>query len=158
MGMSIDGGSNLDVQTILAGGSAFMSRLEQWKTAKEEHDRSYERLGIGQNVAAEMDKAARMTAEARLEAEAISKQALEAASKSQRTLNEFVATAKDEANRAMRAAQEKEAEADRRLAAAKEAHAAADAKLAEADDRLGKAKAAHEAVLAASAALNKAVG
>jgi hypothetical protein len=156
MGMSIDGGSNLDVQTILAGGSAFMQRLEQWKTAKDEHDKAYERLGIGQNVAAEMDKAARMTAEAKLEAEAISKQALEAASKSQRTLNEFVATAKDEANRAMRSAQEKEAEADRKLAAAQELHAAAEAKHAAAEAKLESVNAKEEAFRQAAAVLNKA--
>jgi hypothetical protein len=158
-GVSIsEGGSGLDVAAVLKGGDEFMKRLQAFKDAKDAADQAYQRLGVGTNAAAEMDKAARMVSEAKLEADAVSAQALEKATKTQKDLNEFVANAKDATMRQLQDAQAKNAEADRKLAAANENHAASLAKLAEADDKLAKATAAHEAVLAASAALNKAVG
>jgi hypothetical protein len=145
-GVSIsEGGAGLDVATVLQGGDAFMKRLAEWKAAKDEHDSAYQRLGIGQNVAEQMDLAARMTAQARAEAEAISAQALDKAAKTQKELNEFVAQARDETTAALRRAQEKEAEADRKLAAANENHDAAAQKLADADARLADVTAKQEA-------------
>jgi dTMP kinase len=158
-GVSISENSNsgLEVSAILAGGQEFMNRLQAWKDAKDAHDQAYQRLGLGQNVAAEMDKAARMTADAKAEAEAISKQALEKATASQKSLNEFCAAARDEASRAMESAQAKEREAASKLAAADEAKAAADKMFAEASAKLEAANNAHDAVKAAQAALAKAL-
>jgi hypothetical protein len=159
MGVSITEGSggSLDMDLVLKAGQGFLDRLAQLKAAKDAHDAAYERLGIGKNAAEQMDLAARMVNEAKLEADKVSALALEKAAKSQKDLNEFVANAKDATMQQLQDAQAKNAEADRKLAAANENHAASLAKLAEADDRLAKAKAAHEAVLAAQAALNKAV-
>jgi hypothetical protein len=148
----------LDVSTVLSGGPEFMTRLQQWKDAKDQHDAAYQRLGIGTNAAAEMDKAARMVSEAKLEADKVSAEALEKATKTQKDLNAFVAQARDEATASLRRAQAAELEANQKLAQANENHAQSLAKLSEADNRLAKAKAAHEAVLAAQTALNKAVG
>jgi hypothetical protein len=134
-----------------------MARLQQWKDAKDQHNAAYERLGIGTNAAAEMDKAARMVSEAKLEADKVSAEALEKATKTQKDLNAFVAQARDEATASLRRAQAAELEANQKLAQANENHAASLAKLAEADDRLAKAKAAQEAVNAAHAALGKAM-
>jgi hypothetical protein len=158
-GVSISEVSNsgLDVAAVLAGGSEFMARLQAWKDAKDQHDKAYERLGIGRNVAAEMDKAARMTADAKAEAEAISAQALEKATASQKSLNEFCAAARDEASRAMESAQAKEREAAQKLAAADEAKTAADRMFAEAEAKLAAANNAHAAVKAAQAALSQAL-
>jgi hypothetical protein len=155
-GVSIsEGGSGLDVQTILAGGEGFMKRLAEWKAAKDAHDRAYERLGVGQNAAAEMDKAGRMVNEAKIEAEAISAQALEKAAKTQKDLNAFVAQARDETIAALRRAQEKEVEADRRLDLANAAYAQAGAKLADAEAKLADVNAKQAAFAAAAAVLGK---
>jgi hypothetical protein len=156
-GVSISEGSNsgLDVAAVLAGGQEFMNRLKQWKDAKDQHDAAYERLGLGVNVAAEMDRAARMTAEAQLEAEKISTQALEKATASQKSLNEFVAAARDEASRAMESAQQKEREAASKLAAADEARAAANKMFAEASAKLADVNAKQEAFAAAAAVLGR---
>jgi hypothetical protein len=155
-GVSIsEGGAGLDVQTVLSGGPAFMQRLQQWQDAKAAHDAAYERLGIGTNVAAEMDKAARMTAEAKLEAEAISAQALEKATAAQKSLNEFVANARDETTAALRRAQEKEAEADRRLGLANTALAHATAKHDAAEAKLASVNEKEAAFAAAAKVLGK---
>jgi hypothetical protein len=151
------GGSGLDVAAVLKGGAEFMSRLQQFQDAKAAHDAAYERLGIGKNAAAEMDKAARMVSEARIEADAVCAEALAKATASQKQLNEFVAAARDEASRAMESAQAKEREAASKLAAADEAHAAANKMFAEASAKLEAANNAHEAVKAAQAALSKAL-
>jgi hypothetical protein len=155
-GVSIsEGGAGLDVATVLQGGDAFMKRLQAWNEAKTAHDEAFNRLGIGQNVAAEVDKAARMTAEARLEAEQISAQALEKATAAQKSLNEFVAKARDETTAALRRAQEKEAEADRRLGLANTALAHATAKHDAAEAKLADVTAKQEAFAAAAKVLGK---
>jgi colicin import membrane protein len=157
-GVSItEGGSGLDVATVLSGGPEFMARLQQWKEAKDAHDAAYERLGIGTNAAAEQDRAARMVNEAKAEADKVSAEALEKAAKTQKDLNAFVAQARDETTAALRRAQEKEAEADRRLAMANTALAHATAKDNAAEAKLADVNAKQEAFAAAAAVLNKAV-
>jgi hypothetical protein len=102
-------------------------------------------------------KAARLIESAKAEAEQIKAQELDRATSKQKSLNEFVARATQETTRAVEAAQAKEAEADRKLAMADEAHKAATAKLADADAKLAAATNAHEAVKLAQAALSKAL-
>jgi hypothetical protein len=153
-GVSItESGAGLDVQTVLSGGPEFMKRLQAWKDAKDAHDAAYQRLGLGTNAAAEMDKAGRMVNEAREEAEKISALALEKASKTQKELNEFVAQARDETMAALERAKTKEAEADRRLALANTAYAQAAAKHAAAEDKLADVTAKQEAFAAAAKVL-----
>jgi hypothetical protein len=159
MGVSIveGGNNNADLNAILQGGQQFMDRLAQHQAAKQAADEAYSKLGIGQNAAAEMDRAARMVGEAKAEADAIRQQELEKATAKQRQLNEFVAQAQAETSRAMEAAQAKEREASAKLAAADEAQAAANKMFAEASAKLEAANNAHEAVKAAQAALAKAL-
>jgi colicin import membrane protein len=97
-----------------------------------------------------------MVGEARAEAEKISAEALEKAAKTQKDLNAFVAQARDETTAALRRAQEKEAEADRRLDLANAAHSSAAAKLAAAEAKLADVTAKQEAFAAAAAVLSKA--
>jgi hypothetical protein len=157
-GVSLDsGGPSLDVATVLAGGDAFLKRLEAWQQAKDAHDQAYARLGLGQDAAAERDRAARMVSEAQAEAEAIRAQELEKATAKQKTLNEFIAQAQAETSRAMEAAQRSEREANAKLAAANENHAASLKALSEANEKLEAARGAHAAVQAAQAALAKAL-
>jgi hypothetical protein len=156
-GVSIsEGNSGLDVAAVLKGGDEFMRRLQAFQDAKAAHDAAYERLGIGRNAAAEMDKAARMVNEAKAEADKVSAEALEKATKTQKDLNEFVAKARDETTASLRRAQEKEAEADRRLALANTALAHAAAKDDAAAAKLADVTAKQEAFAAAAAVLSKA--
>jgi hypothetical protein len=96
-----------------------------------------------------------MVNEAKLEAEAVSQQALSKATAAQKQLNEFCAQARDEATAALRRAQEKEDKADRVLAAANQFNATASQKLAEAEAKLADVTAKQEAFAAAAKVLGK---
>jgi hypothetical protein len=155
-GVSItEGGAGLDVAAVLKGGPEFMQRLQQWQDAKSEHDRAYERLGIGTNAAEQMDLAGRMVGDAKTEAEKIHAEALSKATETQRSLNAFVAQARDETTAALRRAQEKEAAADQALALANEKHMAASKALDEANGKLADVNAKQAAFAAAAAVLGK---
>jgi hypothetical protein len=156
-GVSIteSGGGGYDAAAILSGGAEFLARLQAFKDAKDAADQAYERLGIGQNVASEMDKAARMTADAKAEAESIVNQALQDAASRQKNLAEFVAQTRDAAaaDRQDAARMKAEAEQDRAAAAAILADAAA--QKAANDEKAASLDAAQKAFNAASAALSK---
>jgi hypothetical protein len=158
-GVSIDGGggASLDVQQVLNGGQAFLDRLQAFQDAKAAHDAAFAKLGLGQNAAAEMDRAARMVEQAKAEAEQIRAQELEKSVSKQRQLNEFIAQATDETKRAMESAQAKERELEAlRIAAVEDRRATARA-LDEANAKLEAARGAHAAVQAAQVALAKAL-
>jgi hypothetical protein len=153
MGMSLDQGPNVDLQAILAGGADFMKRLQDWNTAKEEHERALADLNLGQSARGAMDEASRQLEAAKAQAADIEAQSIAKATAQQKSLGEFVAVSQAEANRAMSAAQSHEREAAAKHAAADERLAEAGKKLAEADAKLSKATAAQAAVAAAQAAL-----
>jgi hypothetical protein len=139
-GVSITSGGNngFDAPAILAGGAEFLARLQEFTDRKNAADAAYARLGIGENVAAEMDKAARMTSDAKAEADSIVNQAMQDAAARQKSLGEFIAQARDAAaaDRQDAAALKAAAEQDRAnaailLADAARAKAEAEAKLAD---------------------------
>jgi hypothetical protein len=154
MGMSIDQGSNVDLQAILAGGADFMDRLERFNSAKQAADAAVANLNLGKAALEARDEASRQLDAAKEEAAAIKQQAVANATAAQKQLNDFVAATMAEQNRAMQSAQAKEAEADQKLLAANERLAAADKAKADAVALLTKASEAQAAVEAARTALS----
>jgi hypothetical protein len=159
-GVSITTGSggNVDLDAIIKGGDAYMQRVKDFREAQQAAEDARSRLGIANNVLELRDQASRHLSEAQQQAEQIKDQALQDAARAQKSLQEWVMQTRDLTQKDRAEVVALKAEAETLNKNAKENHAASLAKLAEADDRLAKAKAAHEAVLAASAALNKAVG
>jgi hypothetical protein len=155
-GVSItSGGGSIDTAAVLAGGQQFLDRLRQFEEARVAAETAREQLGIGRDVVALRDQAARHVESAREEAEKIKADALARATKEQKSLHEFLAQARDEQMRLLNDARSKSAEADRRLAMAEETHQAATKMHAEATETLAKANSARDAVAAAQAALSK---
>jgi hypothetical protein len=161
MGVSItegNSGGSLDMDLVLKGGQAFLDRLQQLKDAKDGAEQARQNLGIAQNVVALRDEAARLVDQAKAEADGIKDEALSKAAQAQKAANEWLGQTKDAAAADRLAAAQLKADAEALHKAASENHVASVAALNEANDKLTKAAAAHEAVLAASAALSKAVG
>jgi hypothetical protein len=160
-GVSVDqaSGPGADFDIIAHGDdAAFMDRLQRFQDAKAAADASYERLGVGKNAAEQMDLAARMVNSAKEEAANERAAHLAKIAQERESFQNWVNETRQAELAARTAAESKEREADAKLAAADENHAASVKALNEANDKLAKAQAAHEAVMAASAALNKAVG
>jgi hypothetical protein len=151
-------GGSVDLDAIIRGGDAYMKRVKEFRDAQAAAEEARQNLGIGKEVCALRDEAARLVSQARTESDAIKNQALQDASKAQTSLNEWVMQTRDLTQKDRVEAAQLKAKAESLHKAARENHAASLQALNEANDKLSKAQAAHEAVLAASAALNKAVG
>jgi hypothetical protein len=147
------GGGGYDAQSILSGGADFLARLQQFTDAKNQADAAYERLGIGKNVAEQMDLAARMTADAKAEAESIKNQAIQDAAGRQKNLAEFIANARDAAAADRLAAAQLKADAEKDRASAADILADAIAKNEDADSRLADVTAKQQAFTAAAKVL-----
>jgi hypothetical protein len=158
-GVSITSGSpGVDLDAIIRGGDEYMKRVAEFRAAQQAAEDARTRLGIANNVLELRDQASRHLSEAQQQADAIKNQALQDASRAQKSLQEWGAQTRDltEADRV--AASQLRSEAEALHKTARESHDAAAQKLAEAEDKLSKAQAAHAAVMAATQALNKAVG
>jgi hypothetical protein len=151
-------GGGYDAASILSGGKDFLDRLQQFTDAKNAADQAYERLGLGQDVAAEMNKSALMAANAKIEADGIVNQAMQDAAAKQKSLGEFIARTRDEAAADRQAAAELKAAAEQDRAAAADLLADAARKNADADARLASINAKEQAFAAAAAVLSKASG
>jgi hypothetical protein len=158
-GVSITSGSpSVDLDAIIRGGDGYMQRVKEFREAQQAAEDARTHLGIAKNVVELRDQASRHLSEAQQQAEQIKDQALQDAARAQKSLQEWVAQTRDLTQKDRVEAAALKADAENLHKAAAENHAASVAKLAEADDKLSKAQAAHAAVMAATQALNKAVG
>jgi hypothetical protein len=157
-GVSItSGGGNVDLDSIIKGGDAYMARVKEFRDAQQAAEDARANLGIAKNVAELRDQASRHLSEAQQQAEQIKDQALQDAARAQKSAKEWLAQTKDAAAADRLAAASLKAEAETLHKAAAENHAASLKALEEANAKLAAARNAHEAVKAAQAALSKAL-
>lgn len=139
-GVSVTSG-NVDLDTLAAGGAAFVDRLAQFKAAKDAADAAVANLALGRDAREALDAAARTLDEAKAEAENIKAQALRDATQTQKTVSDWAAGTRDAAAQALMRADAKESDATARLAAASATLDAANKAKAESDDKIAAAKA-----------------
>jgi hypothetical protein len=156
MGMSIDQGPNVDLNLVLQGGQAFLDRVQQFKDAQDAAEQARANLGIGKEVVALRDEAARLVSQAKEEAEGIKNAALTKAATAQKASNEWLAQTKDAAAADRLAAASLKAEAEKMHIDAKWALAEATRKNSDADARLTDVVAKQLAFANAAAVLSKA--
>jgi hypothetical protein len=116
MGMSIDAPATVDLEMLARGGQEFLDRIKTYSAQKADMEDAIQRFGLARDIAAERDQLGRDVASWKEEKEADRAKHLAKIASEKASFDDWIRATREAESKARTAAEDKEREADARLA------------------------------------------